>query len=421
MIKTKYIILCWIILLIIFTLFCIYKLFMNTKQYKYISNNFYDIPNDLPIINYIDNIKKNDKIINLNECENIYDDNYSVRNLGYNNCKTANAYYFSNNMNTTNKYGHKKSLSEICPASTNSDKYSNCMRQLLNKFNTNADIVNTINKDMTSIINERINKRSELLDNIEYNLNDSIPYSVHSTLNNIDVNTNNNTNYDKISQSASTYYQLKNNIGKSIFDNIDNIDNNDIQPLEEKPASTSITSITSIKEKEINSYINNNISNFNEDIAKKFYGYYTPIQGQFLAFNNLTIILNYKLIDEYTYKFQTNIITNNTSNINKSKYNLVLNIKDNATSNQLLYNITNIDYYLQYKNIIQIDIKEFFTISVNSNKLNILKKLLETLGLKSPCKLLLAIIDSTSTENIKHRTFKLLNIDMHSIMQLNKI
>ena len=464
MINTKYIILCWIVLLIIFTFFCIYKLFVckhnnnnnntntnntdtnntviNTARQN-ISNNFYDIPvtnttpNKEPIINYINNILINDKIYNLEQCKDIYDDDYAVKALGYNSCKSANSDYFSNNMDATQKYGHIKSLSEMCPISTNSDKYTECMRQLLNKFNTNTDIVNTINKDMTSIINERINKRSDVLDNYEYSLKNNIPNNIINTLNTLntintnDINPNSNTYYNNIAEKAYTYYQTKYNYGKSIFDNIDNNNvndndnnNNNNNIIVDKFDNNLITGIpvaTTANDKNLLGNDSNNDYILNELITKTFYGYYTPIRGQFLAFNNLTIMLNYQLPYDNIYGGSgVGVIANNNSKL--QEYTLVFIIKDNITQNQITYKVTNVDYYLNYKTIIQFDIKKIITISNNDNNLNKLKTLLETLGLRDNSKLLLSVINTTSTENITHTTYKLFNVDMQQhIMQLTKI
>ena len=114
------------------------------------------------------------------------------------------------------------------------------------------------------------------------------------------------------------------------------------------------------------------------------------------------------------------VIANNNSKL--QEYTLVFIIKDNITQNQITYKVTNVDYYLNYKTIIQFDIKKIITISNNDNNLNKLKTLLETLGLRDNSKLLLSVINTTSTENITHTTYKLFNVDMQQhIMQLTKI
>ena len=433
MIKTKYIILCWIVLLIVFTYFCIYRLslYSNSTNKQYISNNFNNVPAiqkqysqpKIPIINYIDNIIKNNKINDMETCSNIYDDDYAVRVLGYNNCKTANADYLIRNMDTTQKFGNAKSLSQMCPVSTNSDKYITCMKQLLTKFSNNVDIVNTINTDMSYSINDRINKRSLLLDNIENNLSDNIPHNINNTIDNLGLQTNSNhiPYYNTIADNAINYYQLKNNFSKSIFDNI-----NDMSKTPTiTPSSSSVSPVSLVPPVSpvSPSLIPIDITNFNVNIAKKFFGFYIPVKGQFLAFNDLSIMLNFKKLDLTIPKFPKNKLNDNNININDSNpdYNLVLTIQDNTTNNQILYNIINLKYYLQYKTIIEIDILNFVSISVENNSLNILQKLLSTLGIKMPCKLLLAELITTSTENIKHTTYKLLNSNMHSIIILNKI
>ena len=437
MIKTKYIILCWILLLIVFTYFCIYRLSLysnsnsnsNSTNKQYISNNFNNVQasqtqymlNKIPIINYIDNIIKNNKINDMVTCSNIYDDDYAVRVLGYNNCKTANADYLMRNMDTTQKFGNAKSLSQLCPVSTNSDKYITCMKQLLTKFSNNVEIVNTINTDMTSSINDRINARALYLDNIENNLSDNLPHSINNTINNLGLQTNNNhiPYYNTIADNAINYYQLKNNFSKSIFDNISKSPT--ITSL--SPTITSLSPVSPVSTASTeSSLIPIDITNFNIDIAKKFFGYYIPVKGQFLAFNDLSIMLKFKKLNLTIPKFPKNNIKNNF-NINDSNptYNLLLTIRDNTTNNKILYNVINLKYYLQYKTIIEIDILNSVSISVENNSLSILQKLLSTLGIKMPCKLLLAESIMSSTENIKHTTYKLLNSNMQSIIILNKI
>ena len=182
MLQTKYMILIWVIVLILFTFFCVYRLsgmtprptqfnVQNNEQLPI--NKFANIDDIKPqptsdnIMTYIENIQKADSLKNTPECNTIYDDNIAIRSLGYNNCESANADYFASNLDINNKYGYPKSLSELCPVTTKSEAYMNCMRNLLNKFNQNANILDKINTDMTSILNKRLNNRSDVLNNIE--------------------------------------------------------------------------------------------------------------------------------------------------------------------------------------------------------------------------------------------------------------
>ena len=85
-INKQYFILFWIIALILFTFYCIFRL-------KYITEKYYDIPvSSVPlttvpkdIISYINNIQLKNKITDTPDCEGVYDDNYKVGDLGYNN------------------------------------------------------------------------------------------------------------------------------------------------------------------------------------------------------------------------------------------------------------------------------------------------------------------------------------------------
>ena len=94
MIPTKYLILLWIVILVVFTFFCIYRLSILNPQP---TNKFVDIeqspqppqpsqmviPNTTSqnIIDYISAEQSKDKITDIPGCQNVYDDNIAVRSL----------------------------------------------------------------------------------------------------------------------------------------------------------------------------------------------------------------------------------------------------------------------------------------------------------------------------------------------------
>ena len=458
MIKTKYLILFWIVALIIFTFICIYrlrlfsptpeqhkKLYMlynnNTKSLMNNFNNFMDV--DLlsiatqqdNVISYIDNIVKNDKIINMPSCEDVYDDDIAVRGLGYNNCKSANADYFARNLDSKNKYGYNKSLSDLCPVSTNSKEYINCMSQLLDKFNTNAKITNKINTDMTELLNNRIQVRSNILDDIEISLN---PYIYDKNqlefVNNRTLGEPVNLTTDQISDLASNYFQSKYENSINLFTNITN-NNIDIGNLASDSANSSANSSASAnaRHNSIEKFvITQEIYNIDPYIETHFFGIFTPIKGQYLAFNNLTVTLTYEIVKNTIKPIQRDNNTNTKDNADKNPnpnqdnnpqqlYKVLLTIIDNNTGVQIIYRIINIDFYLQYKNIIKLELFDY-TI-VNTTQLNDtlkLQKILTLLGIKANSRLLISISEFTSSEKKTHTTYKLLNSDMNTIMSLEK-
>lgn len=405
MLQTKYLILIWIIVLIIFIFYCVYRLsgfninkFDNISQQVKLntSSNAITQPTSQNIIQYINDIQENDKIIDLPECSTIYDDNIAVRALGYNNCYLANEDYIARNLDINQKYGNAKSLSQLCPVSTKNNSYMNCMRLLLNKFNTNANIIDSINTDMTDLLNKRLSDRSNVLNNIEILLN---PYLFNQ--NQIDfINSNTlgesiNPTSDQILENVHNYYLNKYSGSKSIFNNIPN----------------------NIKFKTNEQFISNlEIYNIDPYIEKFFFGTYIPIKGQYLAFNNLTITLNY-IIDTSKFMQSSNQLNKKNKTVNK----VFLTIIDNDTNAKIVYTISNIDFYLQYKNVIKIDL---FDQSINSTQptdTQTLQQLLNILGITVPNRLIMIIDEFTSSENITRKTYKLLNADMNTIMILEKI
>lgn len=415
MLQTKYLILIWIIVLVIFTFYCIYRLSGFTQSTRTIKStlpiNKFDnitqsvISNSLPnslthptsqnLIQYVNNIEKHDKITDIPECATIYDDNIAVRSLGYNNCSSANADYFARNLDINKKYGNANSLAQLCPISTKSDAYMNCMQQLLNKFNTNANILDSINTDMTNLLNKRLSDRTNVLNNVEISLN---PYLFSRNqvdfTNNMTLGEPINPTSDQVLENVNNYYLTKYGGSKSVFSNVPwNI-------THEKLAS------------------NLEIYNIDPYIETYFFGTYTPIKGQYLAFNNLTVTLNYVLDTATKYLNQESHATIPLQNQSVKK--VFLTIIDNNTNAQIVYRVNNIDFYLQYKNVIKIDLFDQTINSTQPTDTQTLQQLLNILGLTVPNRLIMTIDEFISSENITRKTYKLLNVDMNTIMVLEK-
>lgn len=407
MLQTKYLILIWIIVLVIFTFYCIYRLsgfthpiYSQPTKSSLPINKFENImkPTNQNLIQYINDMEKQDKITDVQECATIYDDNVAVRSLGYNNCSSANADYFARSLDINQKYGNANSLAQLCPISTKSDAYMNCMKQLLNKFNTNANMVNAINTDMTSLINKRLSDRTDVLNNVEISVN---PYLFSQNqvdfTNNMTLEEPINPTPDQVLDNVNNYYQNKYSASKSVFSNVSqNI-------LREKFAS------------------NLEIYNIDPYIETYFFGAYTPIKGQYLAFNNLTVSLNYILDTAISLNPDNQPANQKSNQLTKQTVRKVfLTIIDNNTNAQIVYRVNNIDFYLQNKNVIKIDLFDQTINSTQPTDTQTLQQLLSTLGITVPNRLIMTIDEFTSSENITRKTYKLLNADMNTIMVLEK-
>jgi hypothetical protein len=403
MLQSKYLILLWIIILIIFTFYCIYRL-SRINQPTTSSNNFENIvqsaaqsaiqtqPTQQNLINYITAEQEKNRIIDIPGCQNVYDDNIAVRALGYNNCATANADYYHRNLDINNKYGRSKSLAEICPVSTNTDAYLNCMQLLLNKFNTNANMLDKINGDMASLVNKRLSERSDILNSVDIAVNPLLYSKEQVDFKRIMQSGESlNPTPDQILENVDKYYSAKYGFSKSVFANINTPKDN-----------STVESFAS----------NLEIYNVDPYIDTTFFGIFTPIKGQFLAFNNITVSLNYDTTTD------TEILDNGKK--------IILTVMDNNTNSQLVYQVVNIDFYQQYKNVIKIDL---FDQTINSSHSShssqpdnnqTLQQLLTTLGITVPNRIIMSMEEFTSSENITRKTYKLMNANMSTIMILEK-
>lgn len=397
-IKTKYVILFWIIILVLFTFYCIIK--MKYLREKYVNTSF-PTPNPTNtenIIDYINNIQKQKKITDLDnplECKNLYDDNIRVQSMGYNNCESAYSDYLEKGFDVNNSYGQSKSLAEICPISTQSTIYSQCLTSLLNKFTNNINMVNSINTDMSTSINKRLQDRSTILDNIQNQMNPLIINNDQTKFNNyMKVNNSIATYKDDVLGLSKKYYQNRygNIAGFSnieAFDNIDNVKVNIIDPA----------------------------------IKNLFFGDYKPINGQYLVFNDLILTLGHDVDEnaDLMLNSEKNSTETQTQRQNTQK-KVILMISSKSNGLDIVYNIINIDNFKALPNSVKLSIssKKIINNANNSSDAQTIQQLLNTLGIYAPTQLVLSYEEYTSTEKILHKTYKLVNDNLDTILILNK-
>ena len=435
-IDKQYIILFWIIALILFTFYCIFRIKYigdinktHKTNEKYADINIPITTHPSNIISYINNIQTQNKITDIPVCKDVYDDNYKVQELGYNTCNSAYTDYLQKNLDMNNKYGRDKSLADICPVSTKSQQYSICLQSLLNKYTDNINILGNINLDMNSSINKRLETRSGSLDNIQLSMNSFIYNKTQNDFNNNMLMNNQIPKYpDDILGLVDNYYQDRYKGGIENF-------------------TSSVDKFTNI---------------IDSNIEKTYFGKYKPVNGQFLAINDLIISIEYDSLNEANElinispqttspqtKSSSNIIAPQTasssntsssntssSNTSSSNYNEILynaspfkNITNNSrpvlftlSNNDLyiIYTVVNIDFYKLKKNAIKLILTDKRVIN-QTNENNLIEPLLSILGINSPSTLIMVMDTFTSTENIKHTTFKLLNDNLDTILVLDKL
>jgi hypothetical protein len=394
-VKTKYLILFWIIILILFTFYCIFRL--NYLHEKY-GNTPIDPPipkNTADIISYINNIEKNNKITDVKyppECQNIYDDDIAVQSLGYNNCENAYSDYLAKGFDINNKYGKSKSLADICPISTKSTLYSQCLTNLLKKFTDNANMVENITVDMTTSINKRLQDRSSILDNIQNQMT--------TLISNKDQNDFNK--YLTVNNSAVKYKEdvlgLVNNYYTNKYEGfVSSVSVNVIEPA----------------------------------IEKLFFGTYKPINGQFLVFTDLTLSLEYDLASQSSQSFQSPQTTKSiSSQLTSSESiqvvqpkNIIMTISSKSNGLDIVYNISKINNYKAMPNAIKLSVtsKTVANNLINSSNSQTIQQLLSSLGILAPTQLILTYEEFTSTEKILHKTYKLVNDNLDTILVMNRI
>ena len=380
-IDKKHIILFWILGLILFTFYCIFRI-------KHIREKYDDIKLDnkpKTIIDHINNIQGKNKLTDMPGCSTIYDDNIKVQELGYVNCESAYIDYLNNNLDINNKYESEKTLAEICPVSAKSKRYSECLKTLLDKNANTSTILDNVNLDMVDTINNRINERSTILHNIETSLNPFIYSKVQNDFhNNMIINDQTAKTPDDALRLVDKYYEEK--------------------------YSESRENKHKTKENFTNSV--------DPQIEKLFFGSYKPIPGQFLALSDLIVSLEY---DTSNY---TNTIVDNKSlkeipeNLPESKP-VMLSIRNADLF--IVYTVSKIDNYKSRDSVVEFILKDKKIIKQSNND-SIIDPLLTILGLpSSQTKLIIIFEEFTSTEGIKHSTYKIVNETLDTLLVLKKL
>ena len=402
----EYIIFFWIIGLILFTFYCIFRMkYISEKNEKYAditkpmrNQPMTTQPND--VITYINTIQNNyNKITDLPNCKHVYDDNFKVQELGYNKCETAYNDYLEKNLDINNKYGRDKSLADICPVSTKSREYTECLKSLLHKFTDNATILDNISLDMNSSINKRLETRSGSLDNIQLSMNSFIYNKEQNDFRNDMLKNKQVPKYpDEILGLVDDYYQDRYKGG--------------IETFESGSGSGSGDSIGS-----------------DTLIEKTYFGKYKPINGQFNAINDLVFTIEYNSLNEASAllntsptsstssKLQNSVDKTISKNTNKRPIQFTISSNDDL---YIIYTVVRIELYKLKKNAIKIILTNKRILN-QTNENNLIEPLLSMLGINSPSTLIMVFEEYTSTENIKHKSFKLVNDNLDTILVLEKL
>jgi len=411
-ISTEYIILFWIIALIVFTFYCLFRLWYLSFPAKNKSSSSVDKfnsvlkatnSNQANIIQYIDNLLEKDKITDIPACSSVFDDNYGVRALGYRSCNDAYSDYLVKRLDINAKYGESKSVAEYCPITTKSSLYMKCMATLLNKYNSSANMLQGLTNDVSNSVNQRLKDRSDVLNNIQININPQNNKELQDFENESGLTGSINRNSNDILFDASRYFQNKYGSSVDIF--------------------TNIQSNKTITEKFTNS---NDKQSVDPYIVSNFFGNYIPVKGQFLAFNNLSISLDFDkpILESTPTNTDTNTEINSRSDEIKRLTNtgkVFLKIIDNNANVKIKYEIGNINYYDNRKNTIMLDIIKKTIEEVQSSEYQNLQQLLTLLGISIPTRLFIKLEKTISDMGIERFTYTLMNLNMDTIIIMKKI
>ena len=416
-IDKKYMILFWIIGLILFTFYCIFRIkYVIDKTENFnptlaVPTNTLAVPtnnvwitkpqttmNSNNIIAYINNVQSTKSITDIPGCENMYDDNINVQKLGYNNCNNAYSDYVSKGLNVKNKYGKTQALVDICPVSCRSTQYDLCLDSLFHKYSDNTIILNGINTDMTNSINNRINKRSDALYNIQKIMNPFI--------------------YSKSQKGFHNKMLVDGNIAKYPYETLGLIDK-----YYKNRYGESIETFTSDSKNSSESFTNV----IDPKLEKIFFGKFKPLTGQLLAFDDVIFTIEYD--SSYTPIPTAKGKNNVSSKPTATEYDVGKSLNTNAVpvyftiSNDdiyLSYTITKLDNYKLQSNAIKIILYEKDIIHQSDDN-NIIDPLLQVLGINENSSLIIIYDEYVSTEKIKHKTYRLVNDSLDTILTLEKI
>ena len=340
-------------------------------------------------ITYIENIQAKDKISDMLNCDTLYDDNLKVRELGYKNCGEAYADYLDKNYDTNKKYSNLYTLAEICPIASKTPEYNKCLNALLTKFSDGVHLVDSVNTDMTHSINKRLNVRTDELYKIQTSINPFLLSKVQTNFNTALMKTGQvgKTADDKLNL-INAYYQDKYQGGIETFTNV-------TLP----------------------------------DIEKLFFGKYKPVRGQFVNLADLIFTIEYDTSDSSD---SLNIIQPVATKVEQTKDTTSsdlspLSVEENVRP--IIFTFKNNYIYVVYS-VSRLDIIGKTAIKLLLNDKNIIyqssptyivEPLLKHLGLYLPTTINLIFDPYTSTEKRKHDTYRLVNDNLDTILVLEKL
>jgi hypothetical protein len=387
--KTKYIILFWILFLILFTFYCIFRI-------KYISEKIQEKYADAPlpkpssnsgsVIDWVNNIQKTDVITDIKGCEYVYDDNIEVGNLGYTDCKTAYNDYVSKGFNVNDKFGQSKSLADMCPVSTKSPLYAQCLNQLAFKFTNNANIIDNVNSEMSNLLNTRLNVRNAVVNNVNNDMNSFMTSSSQNDFSNF-MKTN-----DAVAKTPDDVFNLVGNYYGNRFSSGYNVG----------------------YKKSVEGF-SNRTKTVEQSIVDLFFGNYKPLSGQFLVLDNVNISLVYDTTSSEQLETE-----NSSQSANQNQHNNIILTVTNSDGFQMIANVDSINKFKDTLNSVIIKLSDI-NITNNPTNSQTLQQFLSILGVTELTYLIMTYEEYTSTENILHKTYKLVNENLDTIILLNKI
>jgi hypothetical protein len=394
-IKTKYIVLFWILLLILFTFYCIFRIkYISDKIQEKYANTPLPKPSSTSgsVIDWVDNIDKTAIITDIKGCEYVYDDNIGVGILGYSDCKTAYNDYVEKSFDVNNKFGQSKSLAEICPVSTKSPLYAQCLTQLAFKFTNGANIIDNVNSEMANLLNTRLSERNAVVNSVNNDMNSFMTSSSQNDFSNF-MKTN-----DAVAKTPDDVFNLVGNYYGNRFDSGYNIG----------------------YKKSVEGFSNRS-KPVEQSIVDLFFGYYKPLSGQFLVLDNINISLSYDTTNSEQVQTQPETQSENSSqSANQAQQNNIILTVTNSDGFQMIANVDSINKFKDTLNSIIIKLSDI-NITNNPTNSQTLQQLLSILGVTELTYLIMTYEEYTSTENILHKTYKLVNENLDTILLFNKI
>ena len=361
----KTIILIWLIGLVLFVFYCVFRLKYLKEKYAPINpSTSSTTPN---VFDYISKQQLISNITDLPGCELMKDDDFGVNAMGYPDCKTAFGDYMEKGYDFNGIYDGKKSLAEVCPATVRSEPYLKCVKQLMDMKIGNNQIMDAINGDMSTTINNRINDRLNSLNEIRSAM---VPF-VYSK-----------DNTDFIVDMA-----MQGQLPQS---------HNDKLPMVDEYYKKRYEDLVEMFQVDLSAI------NVDAVIESTFFGRYRAIKGQYILLDNVNIVISYK--------------TDKTEDNPSPEIDLVLSDDENIIS----YNVVSIKNYKQLANAVKINLAEKKVLK-EGKKGKEMSNLIKILGMGSPSQLILTQEEYKTADDKKKVSYKLVNDNLDTILILEKL